>query len=120
VRRPGLQGRVAFYEILDLSGELRQFIDGTTQQLEQEACSRGHQSLANDGIRLVLEGRTSLEEIAKITGARFEELPEPSFVTDPPKRLKSPQQLLKDPASPAAEPYEAGASIDPPASSGSG
>lgn len=93
----GYTGRVAFYEILDLSGELRQFIDGTTQQLEQEAFARGHQGLANDGIRLVLKGRTALEEIARITGARFEELPEPSFVTDPPRRGESPQPLPEAP-----------------------
>ena len=81
----GYTGRVAFYEILDLSGELRQFIDGTTQQLEYEAFARGHKSLAHDGLRLVLEGRTSLEEIRQITGGRVEELPVPSFVTDPPR-----------------------------------
>ncbi len=79
----GYSGRVAFYEVLDLSGELRQFIDGTTQQLEQEALTRGHKSLAHDGLRLVLEGRTSLEEIRRITGGRIEELPMPSFVTEP-------------------------------------
>ena len=85
----GYQGRVAFYEVLDLSGELRQFIDGPTQQLEIEAFDRGHKSLAHDGLRLVLEGRTSLEEIARITGGRVHEAPLPSFVTDPPRRPRS-------------------------------
>ena len=82
----GYQGRVAFYEILDLAGDLRRYIDVPTQELEFEAFARGHKSLAHDGLRLVLEGRTALEEITRITGGQVEEIPLPSFMTTPPRR----------------------------------
>lgn len=96
----GYSGRVAFYEILDLSGELRQFIDGSTQQLEKEALERGHKTLAHDGIRLVFEGRTSLEEIARITGGRVQEVTAPGFATEPPDRPDAPEHDA--PEAPAA------------------
>ena len=98
----GYQGRVAFYEILDLAGDLRRFIDVPTQELEYEAFARGHKSLAHDGLRLVLEGRTSLEEITRITGGHVDEAPLPSFMATPPRRPQIEPAPLEGGGLPAA------------------
>ncbi|MFQ5425944.1 MAG: GspE/PulE family protein, partial [Gaiellales bacterium] len=83
----GYQGRVAFYEMLDLSGSLRQHIEGPLIELQTAAVATGHRSLAQDGLRLCLEGLTSVEEIARMTGGTIEPLEErPEFLTEPPPR----------------------------------
>ena len=110
--RSGYTGRVAFYEILDLSGELRAFVDAPTAQLETEAFARGHKRIAHDGLRLVLEGRTALEEIARITGGRVEELPVPSFVSEPPRRTDDAENgTAPEPSTASAEPEPSAESV---------
>jgi type IV pilus assembly protein PilB len=110
--RSSYTGRVAFYEILDLFGELRASVDAPTAQLETEAFARGRKRIAHDGLRLVLEGRTALEEIARITGGRVEELPVPSFVSEPPRRTDDAENgTAPEPSTASAEPEPSAESV---------
>jgi type IV pilus assembly protein PilB len=68
----GYAGRLAFYEILDFTGPLKAEIAGTTRDLQQAANAAGFRTLAHDGLRLAIEGKTSVEEVARITGGTVE------------------------------------------------
>lgn len=64
----GYKGRLALMEILRVEESLQDQIAhrGTTYDIRQHARKMGFISLAQDGIRRVLEGVTSLEEIARV------------------------------------------------------
>ncbi len=68
----GYRGRVALYEVLPVAGEIRRLIDGSTDEIFEAAVRNGMTTLRQDGLRLCLEGVSSLEEIRRVTGDRLD------------------------------------------------
>jgi general secretion pathway protein E/type IV pilus assembly protein PilB len=68
-RQTGYQGRAAIYEICLISEPLRRFImqkrDGG--ELKQCAIAEGMETLRQDGWRRVAQGRTTIEEVVRVT-----------------------------------------------------
>lgn len=64
----GYKGRFALMEVLRLEESLQNLIAhrATTYDIKQHALHQGFQSLAQDGIRQVLEGVTCLEEVSRV------------------------------------------------------
>ena len=64
----GFQGRVGIYEILEATREIRELIgfEGGLEALRERQRAAGGTTLLEEGIRLAEEGRTSLEEIARV------------------------------------------------------
>jgi type IV pilus assembly protein PilB len=64
----GYKGRVAIMEILKMDGELDEMVAHhvTARELHKAAISRGFKTLADDGIRRVLDGSTSIEELMRV------------------------------------------------------
>jgi type IV pilus assembly protein PilB len=67
----GFRGRVALYEVMPIAGEIRRLIEGSTDQIFDAAIREGMTTLRQDGLRLCLEGVSSLEEIRRVTGDRL-------------------------------------------------
>jgi general secretion pathway protein E len=63
----GYKGRVALYEVLPVRGAVRDAIGGTSSQLREAAAATGMRTLRQDGLRLCLEGVTSVDEVTRIT-----------------------------------------------------
>src|SRR6266567_1465422 len=68
-RQTGYQGRVAIYEICLVTEPLRRLIlqkrDGS--ELKQCAIAQGMETLRHDGWRRVAQGRTTIEEVVRVT-----------------------------------------------------
>ncbi|HET7759902.1 MAG TPA: GspE/PulE family protein [Gaiellaceae bacterium] len=64
----GFRGRVALYEVLPVTAEIRGLIDAPTDEIFGAAIRGGMLTLRQDGIRLCLEGVSSLAEIRRVTG----------------------------------------------------
>jgi general secretion pathway protein E/type IV pilus assembly protein PilB len=64
----GYRGRLAIMEILRMNGDLDEVIArrGTARELKLAAMQAGFATLADDGLRRVLDGSTSLEELARV------------------------------------------------------
>jgi len=64
----GYLGRMAIMEILKLDAELDELIAqrATARELLKEAAAKGFRTLADDGIRRVLDGSTSLDELVRV------------------------------------------------------
>jgi len=64
----GYKGRLALMEILRIDESLQEYIahKSTTYDIRQHAKTSGYQTLAEDGIRRILEGITSLAEISRV------------------------------------------------------
>jgi type II secretory ATPase GspE/PulE/Tfp pilus assembly ATPase PilB-like protein len=64
----GYRGRLAIMELLRLDPDLDELIArrATARELHHAAASRGFTRLADDGTRRVLDGDTSLEELARV------------------------------------------------------
>ncbi|HYA09146.1 MAG TPA: GspE/PulE family protein, partial [Gaiellaceae bacterium] len=68
----GFAGRVALYEVMPVQGKLRRLIEsGSADEIFAEAVAQGMTTLRQDGIRLVLAGVSSLDEIRRVTGDRL-------------------------------------------------
>jgi type II secretory ATPase GspE/PulE/Tfp pilus assembly ATPase PilB-like protein len=67
----GYRGRIAIFELFLLDEELRDMISShvSTTELRRAARSRGMLSLRENGWEKVLLGKTTIEEISRITGA---------------------------------------------------
>ncbi|KIO49047.1 general secretion pathway protein GspE [Nitrosospira sp. NpAV] len=65
----GYRGRTGIYELLTVDNDLRRHIHdrASEQDLREYVISRGMRSLRDDGIRLVAQGVTSLEEVVRVT-----------------------------------------------------
>jgi general secretion pathway protein E/type IV pilus assembly protein PilB len=59
---------MAIMEILKMDGELDELIAhrATGRELQKAAIAKGFRTLADDGIRRVLDGSTSLDELIRI------------------------------------------------------
>jgi general secretion pathway protein E len=64
----GYRGRTGIYEIIPVDETLRQMIHSNESELSMEKYARQHSpSIRQDGIRRVLSGQTSLEEVLRVT-----------------------------------------------------
>ena len=64
----GYRGRLAIMEILRMNGDLDELVArrGTAREILKAASQAGFVPLADDGLRRVLDGTTSLEELARV------------------------------------------------------
>ena len=64
----GYRGRLAIMELLRIDSVLDELISrrATTHEIRAQAMKRGFRTLADDGLRRVREGTTSLEELARV------------------------------------------------------
>ena len=64
----GFKGRMSLMELLRFDGEIDELVArrATMRELLKLARSKGFRTLADDGIRRVLEGVTSMDEIARV------------------------------------------------------
>jgi len=67
----GYRGRVAVYEVLPVKGDVRTAVEGSTEELHEAAVKQGMTTLRQDGLRLCLEGITSLDEVRRVIGDRI-------------------------------------------------
>jgi type IV pilus assembly protein PilB len=65
----GMKGRVAIYEVMPISEELRDAIlkSASTAELRSMAQSQGMRSLRQAGLMKVIEGTTTVEEVLRVT-----------------------------------------------------
>lgn len=64
-QKKGFRGRMAIFEIMTITPQIRELIfnNGTTTQIRHLAMKQGMKTLYADGIRKVLQGLTTLEEV---------------------------------------------------------
>jgi general secretion pathway protein E/type IV pilus assembly protein PilB len=64
----GYRGRMALLEMLRMDGDLDELVArrATARELRNVALEKGFCTLADDGLRRVLEGRTSLAEVSRV------------------------------------------------------
>ncbi len=67
----GFKGRVALYEVMPISDEIRELIlmGASSTEVKNQAISQGMKSLRQSGLTKVLEGVTSVSEILRTTMA---------------------------------------------------
>ena len=65
----GMKGRVALYEVMPVSEDLRTVIlkGGQTAEIRETAQSQGMKTLRQAGLMKVLEGTTTVEEVLRVT-----------------------------------------------------
>lgn len=65
----GYKGRVAFYEVLKLSDELRELVlnGASTAELKDEAIKLGFRTLRQSALRHFMEGTTTIDEVVRAT-----------------------------------------------------
>ncbi len=68
-RQTGYRGRIGIFEIFEIDDEVRQMVNqrAATMILRQRARELGMRTLREDGVRKVLAGLTSAEEVISIT-----------------------------------------------------
>jgi len=68
-RRNGYRGRMGLFELFTIDDEVRHMINQnlTTSQLRRRARELGMRTLREDGIRKVLSGLTSADEVIHVT-----------------------------------------------------
>ena len=68
-RQTGYLGRMGIFEIFEIDDDVRHMINSrkSTLQLRQRARELGMRTLREDGVRKVLGGLTSAEEVISIT-----------------------------------------------------
>jgi len=64
-----MKGRVAIYEVMPISEELRDLIlkNATTAEMRDLAQRQGMRTLRQSGLLKILEGVTTIEEILRVT-----------------------------------------------------
>jgi type IV pilus assembly protein PilB len=67
----GFRGRVALYEVMPVTGEIRRLLEAATDEIHEAAVRDGMTTLFQDGVRLCLEGVSSLDEIHRVAGERL-------------------------------------------------
>ena len=73
-RFEGYRGRTGIFEMFSMDSQLRELVNGgasTMEIREQARLTGGLRSLREDGIRKVLDGTTTIEEILRVAGAVF-------------------------------------------------
>jgi type II secretory ATPase GspE/PulE/Tfp pilus assembly ATPase PilB-like protein len=64
----GYKGRIALFEVLSMHGKMRQMIQESTDKIFTAAVEQGMTTLRDDGIRVCLEGISSLDEVRRVAG----------------------------------------------------
>ena len=67
--KTGYRGRFGLYELLLVNEDIRQLVLQNTDSgtLKKKAVSQGMTTLLDDGLRKILSGDTSLEEVFSVT-----------------------------------------------------
>ena len=65
----GYRGRLAVHEVMPMSPALRELVvkRASTNDLSQKAIEEGMKTIQQDGMSKVLDGRTSLKEMLRVT-----------------------------------------------------
>ena len=65
----GYRGRIGIFEMMVVTDEIRSLIlqNGSPGELRSEAAKQGMTSLRDDGFRHLSEGRTTVEEVRRVT-----------------------------------------------------
>nr|WP_174506680.1 type II secretion system ATPase GspE [Acinetobacter sp. Marseille-Q1620] len=64
----GFIGRTAIYEIVPIDEPMRRLVHGNAAEYELEGYARQHTgSIRDDGLRKILKGKTTLEEVLRVT-----------------------------------------------------
>ncbi|MES2570016.1 MAG: type II/IV secretion system protein, partial [Verrucomicrobiota bacterium] len=68
-RQTGYRGRAAIYEIVPINENLRRMVirKETGSAMKARAIADGMDTLRQDGWRRVLEGKTTVEEVVRVT-----------------------------------------------------
>jgi len=64
----GYHGRTAVYEVLPLTAEIRKLVGAPAEVIQEAAVAAGMVPMRRDGLRLVLQGATSLDEVRRVAG----------------------------------------------------
>ena len=67
----GYTGRVALREVMPVYGEVRALVESSAEEIFAAAVRQGMTTLRDDGMRLVLTGVSSVDEIRRVTGIRL-------------------------------------------------
>ncbi len=64
----GYKGRLALLELMRFDRELDDLVarDATSRELKELAVANGFHTLADDGIRRILEGVTGMDEVSRV------------------------------------------------------
>ncbi len=64
-----MKGRVAIYEVMPVSQEIRDLIlrNASTAEIREVARAQGMRSLRQNGLQKVLDGVTTVEEVLRVT-----------------------------------------------------
>lgn len=67
-QKSGYRGRLGIYEVMKMSGRIRElaFEGAATQEIRRVAIAEGMNTLYDDGIRKVLRGVTTIEEVFRV------------------------------------------------------
>ena len=67
----GYKGRIALYEVMAMSEELKEFVlnGASTTEIKREAIRRGMTTLRASGLMRLKEGVTTVEEVLRVTAA---------------------------------------------------
>ncbi|MNC39125.1 Type II secretion system protein E [compost metagenome] len=69
----GFTGRTAIYEIVPIDEQMRRLIHGNAAEYELEEYARKDAgSIRDDGLRKVLAGKTTMEEVLRVTNEAAE------------------------------------------------
>ena len=63
----GYSGRVALCEVMPVTTKLRRLLDATTEEIFAAAVVEGMTTMRDDGLRLCLDGISSVDEIRRVT-----------------------------------------------------
>ncbi|TVS07651.1 MAG: type II secretion system protein GspE [Phycisphaerales bacterium] len=75
----GFQGRVGIYEVMEVTGGIRRMIHNSapTHEIREHLRNGGALSLRDEGVLIAIEGKTSLEEVLRVTHIEDTDAPEP-------------------------------------------
>ena len=64
----GYKGRMALLEILKMNSDLDDLLahGATTKEIKEAAYTQGYFTLADDGVRHIIEGVTSIKEVTRV------------------------------------------------------
>ncbi|UCE84662.1 MAG: Flp pilus assembly complex ATPase component TadA, partial [Deltaproteobacteria bacterium] len=67
----GFKGRIALYEVMELTEELKDFVlnGASTTELKREAIRLGMLTLRRSALNLLMEGTTTLSEVLRVSAA---------------------------------------------------
>ena len=67
----GFHGRVGIFEVLTVTDEIRALVDegASAKKIHRAAVTAGMRTLHEEGVRLCLEGVTTVGEVQRILGA---------------------------------------------------